>query len=496
MFSGVFLKRAVSNAALLYGDVGVQHCVAITRVLSHDASASIGQMEKQTPPRRLGLDNMGISETQPGSVSEDRYRKTRLDLRWLFDDAIAAISAEAAMPQSLPQAQSGRTLIIAAGKAAAAMTAIAAKRIKSDVFGLVVTRYGHGVTNGLIPSSIEVIEAGHPIPDDAGMEAAQKALAFAKSLTPADQLLMLISGGASALLTMPAPGVSFSEKQEINKTLLNSGATISEINCVRKHLSAIKGGRLATAAAPAQIATLAISDIPGDDASFIGSGPTIADPSTLEDARAIIQRYSIEPSQAVVAALENPLNETPSADALGLAGSEVRVIAKARDALAKADALARSWGYSVTDLGDHLQAEARHLGAGHAALARRISASGERHLILSGGETTVTVKNNDGRGGRNLEYLLSLAISLDGAPGVSAIACDTDGIDGTEDNAGAIVTPDTLMRAKALNMSAKEFLGANNSYGFFEKLGDLVVTGPTRTNTNDFRAIMIDPNTP
>jgi len=437
---------------------------------------------------------MNLTEKQTEKAPAD-YLKVRRDLRALFDEAVEAISAETAMPKDLPQSLNGRTLIIAAGKAAAAMTQVAVSRIKGEIFGLVVTRYGHCENIRAIPSSIEVIEAGHPIPDEAGLRATRLALDFAQTLTPSDQLLMLISGGASALFVLPAPGVKLAQKQEITRALLNSGATISEINCVRKHLSAIKGGRLATAAAPAHVTTLAISDIPGDDPSFIGSGPTIADHTTLKEAREILGRYDIEPGPDVMAALHNPDNETPSSDAHGLAGSDVQIIAKARDALDAAGSLARSWGYAVTDLGDHLQAEARHLGAGHAALARRLSANGERQVIISGGETTVSVRDKAGRGGRNLEYLLSLALNLNGAAGVFAIACDTDGIDGTEDNAGAIITPGTLSRAAKLGLDAKEYLAANNSYAFFEALGDLVITGPTLTNTNDFRAIIIDPKT-
>jgi len=287
--------------------------------------------------------------------------------------------------------------------------------------------------------------------------------------------------------------LSLSDKQATTRALLESGATIAEINCVRKHLSRIKGGRLALAAGPARVTTLIISDVPGDDPSFVSSGPTVADHTTLEMARDILRKYAVPMPTAVLTALENPANETPPADSLGLAGVETQIIARARDALTAAGKQATAAGYVVTDLGDQLQAEARHLGASHAALARRLSVDGKPRAIISGGETTVAVQNREGKGGRNLEYLLGLAIALDGAPGISALACDTDGIDGTEDAAGAVVVEDTLERARALGLDPAEYLRTNNAYVFFESLGDLVITGPTRTNVNDFRATLIAP---
>lgn len=412
-------------------------------------------------------------------------------LHKLFREAVAAVSAERCMRDWQPSGE-GRTAIIAVGKAAAAMAAVAAPRVGGPCSGLVITRYGHSGPPHRLPPDFTVMEAGHPVPDDISIEAAAAAMALATSLGRGDRLLMLISGGGSALLSMPAPGVSLAEKQDATRALLHSGATIAEINCVRKHLSRIKGGRLAIAAAPAQVTTLVISDVPGDDPSFVASGPTIADSTTLEDAREIISKYGISCGPSVLAALDDEGNETPPADSLGLAGGNIHVVAKARDALAATAAMAEEFGYKVTDLGDHLQAEARHLGAGHAALARRLAATGEKRVIISGGETTVSVVNPDGRGGRNLEYLLGLAIALDGAPGIYAIACDTDGIDGTEDNAGAIVTPDTIARARAAGLDPEASLVANEAWHFFSTIGDLVVTGPTRTNVNDFRAILID----
>lgn len=412
-------------------------------------------------------------------------------LRTLFDEAVAAVSAERTIPHDLGPAAPGRTVIVAIGKGAAAMASVAAARIEGPVEGLVVTRHGHSGPPHALPPGIELIEAGHPIPDEASLAAGARAMEIARGLGPNDRMLALISGGGSALMTLPVAGVSLRDKQRVTQALLRSGATIAEINSVRKHLSRVKGGRLAVAAAPARITTLIISDIPGDDPSFVASGPTVADHTTLAMARGIVAQHAIDAPPNLLAALDDPDNETPPANAPGLAGGEVRVIATAGDALAAAARLAESHGFTVTDLGDDLQGEARRLGAEHAALAKRLAADDRPHMVLSGGETTVRVVNPAGRGGRNLEYLLGLAIALDGAPRIHAIACDTDGIDGTEDNAGAIVAPDTLTRARALGLDPRAMLNANQAYGFFEKLGDLVLTGPTRTNVNDFRAILI-----
>lgn len=412
----------------------------------------------------------------------------------LFNEAVHAVSAEQCMPAYLPPpGPDGRTTIIAVGKAAAAMAASAIPRIKGRFDGLVVTRAGHAGAPHRLPSNVQVIEAGHPVPDAASLTAAQRALELASELGPQDRLLMLVSGGGSALMCLPAAGVTLLDKQQVTRQLLRSGATIAEINCVRKHLSRVKGGRLAVAAAPAHVSTFLISDIPGDDPSFIASGPTIADSTTLDEARDIVRGYGIIVPEAVAIALSSAANETPAADALGLAGAEIEIIARAQDALSAASSRAEQHGFRVTNLGDHLQAEARHLGAGHAALAKRMADDGERRVIISGGETTVTVTNERGRGGRNLEYLLSLALELGAAPGISAIACDTDGIDGTEDNAGAIITEDTLERAALFGLDPRSFLDSNNAYEFFRQLRDLVITGPTRTNVNDFRAILIAP---
>jgi len=449
------------------------------------SSARHGAASGNSP--QAGAD--GMETEQPDLLS---VAGARTALRQLFDRAVHSVSAEVAMPAAMPAAPHGRLVVIAVGKGAAEMMRIAQRRAGRPLPGLVVTRYGHVPASREGLHGVELIEAGHPFPDDASVRAANRALEIAHGLKPGDHLLLLLSGGGSALLAAPAPGIALEDKQAITRALLQSGATIAEINCVRKHLSAIKGGRLAVAAGAARVTTWIISDVPGDDPSFVSSGPTVADQTTLDMARGIVARYGIRPPTAVAAALADPVNETPSADSLGLAGGETSIVARARDALAAAGTLARSQGYLVTDLGDNLQAEARHLGASHAALARRLAADGQPRAIISGGETTVTVVNRSGHGGRNLEYLLGLAIALDGAPGICALACDTDGIDGTEDAAGAIVMPDTLDRANALALDPAAHLRRNNTYLFFKALGDLVVTGPTLTNVNDFRVILID----
>lgn len=421
----------------------------------------------------------------------------RATMHRLFRAALRAVSAETAMPRALPVSAHGRTAVIAVGKGAADMMRVAqAHAAPRRIEGLVVTRSGHLPDSSVSSPGIEVIEAGHPYPNAESVRAAERALALVGSLEAGDRLLMLLSGGGSALLAAPVKGVSLEAKQDLTRALLRSGATIEEINIVRKHLSRIKGGRLAVAAGHAAVTTMIISDVPGDDPSFVSSGPTVPDLSTLEMARDIIRRYAITLPPAVAAALQDPANETPAPDSLGLAGAETIVIAKARGALTAAGAAARELGYAVTDLGDQLQAEARHLGASHAALSRRMARDGLRRGIISGGEATVTVVNKGGRGGRNMEYCLGLAIALDGAKGIWALACDTDGIDGTEDAAGAIVTPTTLARARALGLDPGAYLAENNAYLFFKALGDLVFTGPTLTNVNDFRVILLEQDAP
>lgn len=382
--------------------------------------------------------------------------------------------------------------MVGAGKAAAAMAKIVEEHWQGPISGLVVTRYGHAVPT----SKIEVVEASHPVPDAAGMEAAQRILKLVQGLGPDDLVLSLMSGGASALLALPAEGVTLEEKRAVNKALLQSGAAIGEMNCVRKHLSAIKGGRLAAAAAPSRMVTLMISDVPGDDPSVIGSGPTVPDPTTCADALAILQKYRIEVSPHIRALLTSGRLETPKPGDACFANTETRMVVTPQASLEAAAAVAEKAGYRPVILGNALEGEARDVALVHAGIARQVAGFDQPApapcVLLSGGETTVTVKGN-GRGGRNAEFLLALAVALDGDAGISAIAGDTDGIDGTEDNAGAVLLPDTLLRAAAKGVSAKALLANNDGYSFFQALGDLVVTGPTLTNVNDFRAIVINP---
>ena len=407
-------------------------------------------------------------------------------LRALFDTAVAAVDPARCVPPALPEPPAGCTVVVGAGKAAAAMARAVEEHWAGPLSGLVVTRYGHAVTTRVI----EVIEAAHPVPDDAGRAAAGRILDAVRDLGADDLVLCLISGGGSALLTLPAEDVGLADKRALNRQLLRAGATIGEINCVRKHLSAIKGGRLAAAAAPARVVALAISDVPGDDPSIIASGPTVADPSTFSDALAVLDKYGIEtPLRGFLEAADD---ETPKPGDPRLACAETRLIARPLDALDAAIAAAEAAGYTPQVLGDSLEGEARDAAAAHAELVRQAVAAGRPAAIISGGEFTVTIKGA-GRGGPNAEYALALAIALDGLAGVDAIACDTDGIDGSEDNAGAMIDPDTLARAAALGLDPAARLADNDAYGFFDALGDLVVSGPTLTNVNDFRCILVDP---
>lgn len=408
-------------------------------------------------------------------------------LQNLFQSALAAVSADLRLPPHLPSLPRGRTLVVGAGKGAGAMAVAVEKNWHAPLSGLVVTRYGHSLPT----ERIEIIEAAHPVPDAKGIAAAERILQLAQNLTADDLLLCLISGGGSALLALPAPGLTLDDKRNVTRDLLRCGATIHEINCLRKHLSAIKGGRLAAAAHPAQVVSLIISDVPGDDPAVIASGPTVADPSTFADARAIIAKYGLNPSPAVIQHLSEAKEESLKPHDPRLKKTKATVIARPRDALYAAAHAARMAGYEVELLGDALEGEARDLGRTHAELASKIQKTSRRTCILSGGETTVTVKGQ-GRGGRNAEYLLGLTIALDGAPGISALAADTDGIDGSEDNAGAFAFPDSLDRARAAQIDPQARLMNNDAYGFFADLGDLLVTGPTRTNVNDFRAILVE----
>lgn len=397
------------------------------------------------------------------------------------------------LPRFLPNPPEGRTVVVGAGKAAAAMARVVETNWPGDrlLGGLVITRYGHGTPC----ERIEVVEAGHPLPDRTGEIAARRAVDLLGRLSERDLVLCLLSGGGSALLAVPAPGLTVEDKRSVTEALLHSGATIAEINCVRKHLSAVKGGRLAALAAPAPMLTLAISDVPGDDPSVIASGPTVADPTSVEDARAVLARYGIDLSERVAACLDSPGAETLKRGDPRLAGSRIQIVATAGQALEAAAEAARAQGVKAVVIGEDLQGEARWLGHGQAGTAMHVAIAGEPvttpAVLLSGGETTVTVRG-DGRGGRNAEYLLGLAIALDGAAGIYALAADTDGIDGNTESAGAFIDPTTLARARALGIDADDYLARNDAGGFFARLGDVVTTGPTRTNVNDFRAILID----
>jgi len=406
-------------------------------------------------------------------------------LRALFEAAVAAASPELCVPPYLPERPKGRTIVVGAGKAAAAMARAVEDRWAGPLSGLVVTRYGHGAHTRFI----EVIEAGHPMPDAAGTRAAERIMALVQGMTEDDLVLALISGGGSALLSLPAPGVTLADKQAVNKALLRSGAPIAEINCVRKHLSAIKGGRLAIAAQPARVVSLIISDVPGDDPATVASGPTVPDATSLAEARAILAKYDIAVPPSVAAHLDKPGSETPKPGDPRFAHVESRIIATAQRSLEATASVARQAGITPILLGDAIEGEARVVAGEQARLAL---SQAKPCVLISGGETSVTVRGN-GRGGRNAEYLLALSLALSGAAGIHAIACDTDGIDGTEDNAGALLSPDSLARAHALSLNARALLDDNDGYGFFNALGDLVVTGPTRTNVNDFRAILVLP---
>ena len=404
-------------------------------------------------------------------------------LRRLLEAAIESAQPAHCLPPHLPEPPAGRSVVVGAGKAAAAMARAVEDHWDGALEGLVVTRYGHSVPT----RAIDVVEAAHPVPDAGGRAAAARILAEAEALGADDLALCLISGGGSALLTLPAPGIALADKQAVTGALLRSGAAIGEINCVRKHLSAIKGGRLGAACQPARVVSLLISDVPGDDPAVIGSGPTVPDPTTFADARAVLRKYGIDQPAAVIRHLEQGREETPKQGDPRLAGAEARIVATPAMALAAAADAARKAGYAPVVLGDALEGEARVLARDHAALAL---AAAPGTVLLSGGEATVTVTGS-GRGGPNAEYALALALALDGAPGIFAIACDSDGIDGTEDNAGALVTPDTGARARAAGEDAAARLAANDAYAFFAALGDLVMTGPTLTNVNDFRAILV-----
>ena len=417
-------------------------------------------------------------------------------LRDLFDAALAAASPATCLAPYIAKLAppKGRTIVIGAGKASAAMARAVEDQWPHPLEGLVVTRYGYGEAC----KRIEIVEAAHPVPDEKGRAAAGRILEKVKGLTANDLVLCLISGGASSLLALPAPGLSLADKQEVNRALLKSGANIGEMNTVRKHLSAIKGGRLAIASQPARVLSWLISDVPNDDPGVIGSGPTVADRTTFAEARAVLEKYRIAPPAAVRAHLEagatGKIEETPKPADLRLKRVETIIVGTPKRSLEAAAAVARSRGCVVVMLGDNLEGEARELGAAHARRALDLVARVTTPtVILSGGETTVTVRGK-GRGGRNVEYLLGKAIEANGAPQIWGLAADTDGVDGAEEIAGAIFTPNSLARALAMGHDPKAMLHDNDGHNFFESLGDSLITGPTRTNVNDFRATLIVPN--
>jgi len=414
-------------------------------------------------------------------------------LRRMFEAAVASAQPGRCVPPHLPAPEelgTGRLVVIGAGKASAAMAQAVEAHWPGPLSGLVVTRYGYGAPC----TRIEIVEAAHPVPDQAGLRAAQRMLRTVEGLRPEDIVLCLVSGGGSALLPLPLPGLTLEDKQVVNRAMLASGATISEMNCVRRHLSAIKGGRLAAACHPARVITLLMSDVPGDQPLDIASGPTVADPTTCADALAIARRHRLALPAVAMDLLESGRGESIKPGDPRLARAEIRMIATPQAALEAAAAVAREAGYRAHILGDAIEGEARDVAKVMGGIALQVAARRQPFtppcVLLSGGETTVTVRGR-GRGGRNVEFLLSLALALDRRAGIHALAGDTDGVDGQEDIAGAILTPDTLARADARGLRPRERLDDNDAHAFFEALGDSVVTGPTRTNVNDFRAILV-----
>ena len=429
----------------------------------------------------------------------DRSTDARKTLRHLFDAAVAAAHPTGLLAHHLPEPPKGRIILLGAGKAAGSMIAAAEAHYLDTLglsahrlTGLGVARQGYGCPTRVVP----VLEAGHPMPDQAGVDATAQILELARNAGPDDLVLALLSGGGSANWIAPAGALTLAEKQAITRALLRSGAVIGEINCVRKHLSRIKGGRLAALARPARLVSLAISDVPRDEASAIASGPTVPDPTTLADAKAIVAKYRIDLPATAKALLEDPAMETPKPGDPIFADAPFTIFARPSDSLAAAAAAAEKAGYEPVSLGADVEGEAREVAAAHAAMAKRLLTEGRRGAILSGGELTVTIAGK-GRGGPNQEYALALALALDGAKGICAIAGDTDGTDGgggaATDPAGAFIDPTTLARAKAAGLDPAAMLADNDSTGFFEAIGDLLSPGPTHTNVNDLRAILVDP---
>jgi hydroxypyruvate reductase len=420
-------------------------------------------------------------------------------LRAMFDAAVQAAHPDAILAHHLPPPPEGRVIVLAAGKAAGAMAASAERHYldalqlpPGKLVGIATTRHGHGMPT----RRIRVVEAGHPVPDEAGLQAASESLALAATATADDLLLVLLSGGGSANWIAPASGISFAQKQALTRALLRSGAPIGEINTVRKHLSRIKGGRLARAGKQATIVTLAISDVPHDDPAVIASGPTVQDTTTLADARAIVAKYGLTPDDAVNRALNDPANESVKPGDKAFGRARYAIISRPRDALDAAVKIAQAAGYTIIDKGADLEGEARDVAADHAALAREAHRQGRRVAILSGGELTVTVRGN-GRGGPNQEYALALVQHLGDLNGVAALAADTDGADGgggdASDPAGALLDAASFDAVRTQSLDAAAYLADNDATGFFEKAGGLIVCGPTMTNVNDIRVILVDP---
>jgi hydroxypyruvate reductase len=423
-------------------------------------------------------------------MQDSKYAQARHLLRSMFQAAVDAAQPALCLPRHLPPPPAGRTIVIGAGKASAAMAGALERHWQGPLEGIVITRYGYGVPC----SRIEIVEAAHPVPDAAGLAATRRLMGLVRDLSEDDLVICLISGGGSALLTLPAPGITFEDKQALNKALLASGASIAEMNCVRRHLSAIKGGRLAAACHPARVVTLLISDVPGDDPLDVASGPTVADPTTCADALAIVAKYQIPLPPNVERVLRNGGSESVKPGDSRLARTTTAIIANPRMALEAAVRVAERAGMRAHFLGDAIEGEARDVGKVMAGITRFCADHGRPFsppcVLLSGGETTVTVRGK-GRGGRNTEFLLSLAIALQGRKGIYALAADTDGVDGHGDVAGAMLAPDTLQRACEQGIRPADSLADNDGHGFFEALGDALVTGPTLTNVNDFRAILI-----
>ncbi|MFY0664497.1 MAG: glycerate kinase [Natronospirillum sp.] len=417
-------------------------------------------------------------------------QENRTLLSELLDAALAVAQPERCLHHYLPSPVKGRTLVIGAGKASAAMARALEQHWQGELSGLVVTRYGYAVPC----EHIEIVEAAHPVPDDAGLAAAQRMLELVQGLSADDQVIMLISGGGSALLPLPAPGLTLTDKQNISQALLRSGATINEMNTVRRHLSAIKGGRLAAVCYPAKVINLMISDVPGDDPAAIASGPSVGDPSTCADALEVIERYGIEVPALVRDALQSGQWESIKPDDERLSNVTTHLVATPQKSLEAAAEKARAAGITPLILGDSIEGEAREVGRVMAGIARQVCTFDQPLpkpcVILSGGETTVTVRG-DGSGGRNVEFLLALAVELAGQQGVWALAADTDGVDGVAEIAGAMITPDTLERARTQGLVARAALSNNDGHGFFSALNDSIITGPTLTNVNDFRAILV-----